>query len=54
MFNQSIKQTQKMLRETALSITEIALQLNFSDIYTFSRFFKQKTGTSPKLYRDGK
>ena len=49
-----IAHAQKLLRDTSLSITEIALQLNFSDIYTFSRFFKQKTGTSPKLYRDGK
>ena len=49
-----IAHAQKMLRETVLSITEIALQLNFSDIYTFSRFFKQKTGTPPKLYREGK
>ena len=36
---------------TDASLTEIAEQLNFNTIHTFSRFFKQQTGLSPKEFR---
>lgn len=39
------------LRETQLSIGEIADKLGYGDVYFFSRQFKQKTGVSPLAYR---
>ncbi len=40
-----------LLYDTALSIKEISEMLHFSDEYTFSRFFKNKCGSSPSAYR---
>jgi len=37
---------------TNLSIKEIAYDLGYEDIQTFSRFFKNKAGISPAQYRD--
>jgi AraC-like DNA-binding protein len=41
-----------LLNGTALSINEIAAELNFSDPLYFSRFFRQKTGFSATEYRN--
>ena len=41
----------KLLLESNRSIAEIAECLHFTDIYTFSRFFKNCTGSSPTAYR---
>lgn len=43
----------KLLCDTALSVTSVAEQMNFPDIYSFSRFFKTNTGVSPQQYRKG-
>lgn len=43
-----------MLVDTMLSIREISDMLNFSDEYTFSRFFKNRCGISPSSYRKEK
>ncbi len=40
-----------LIGEQKLSITKIAEILNYSSIYTFSRAFKDKYGTSPEQYR---
>ena len=42
----------RILRQTELSVTEVATNLNFTDIYSFSRFFKKHTGLSPKEFRE--
>lgn len=39
------------LRSNFYSISDIMQQLNFSDLPTFSKFFKKNTGQSPILYR---
>ena len=39
------------LTSTRKPVKEIALDLQFSDQYTFSHFFKKKTGKSPTAYR---
>lgn len=39
------------LAATTLSVTELSQRLNFTDIYSFSRFFKTHTGCSPRAYR---
>ncbi|UKI34755.1 MAG: helix-turn-helix domain-containing protein [Lentisphaeria bacterium] len=36
-----------LLRESRLSIKEIARKLNFNDEYYFSHFFKRESGVSP-------
>lgn len=41
----------RLLMQTEQSVTEISNQLNFTDVYSFSRFFKIKEGVSPKEFR---
>ncbi|MBO5060389.1 MAG: helix-turn-helix transcriptional regulator [Clostridia bacterium] len=49
--NKRIEYIKNMLRTTNLSITVLSEKLNFSDIYSFSRFFKTYVGCSPTFYR---
>jgi len=46
-----IEYIKHMLMTTNLSITLLCEKLNFSDIYSFSRFFKKSVGCSPTNYR---
>jgi AraC-like DNA-binding protein len=41
----------QMLKETSLSVTEIALTLGYPELYSFTRSFKKYFGISPKGYR---
>lgn len=41
-----------LLRGTGRSVAAIADELNFQDIYAFSRYFKKSTGMSPSEYRN--
>ncbi len=43
-----------MLKNTDLSIQEIAYRLNFVTQSAFGKYFKSLTGMGPKLYRNGK
>lgn len=45
-----LKYAKEMLREGA-SVTSVANELNFSSIYSFSRFFKNAAGCSPTEYQ---
>ncbi len=49
--NKVILEAKKLLRNTPLSISEIAWKLNFNDDSYFIRAFKNKTGFTPKNYR---
>lgn len=49
--NLKIEEAKKLLRDNELSVSEIAYKLNFSDIYSFSRAFKNATGFSPSQYK---
>jgi len=40
-----------MLRDTALSVTEIADRCGFENVYYFSNFFKRATAMTPTAYR---
>jgi len=40
-----------LLRNSPLGVGEIAAALGYSDVYFFSKQFKQKTGCSPRRYR---
>ncbi len=42
---------QKMLADNDLSIKEIALELGYSDAYTFSKQFKKLMGLSPTEFK---
>jgi AraC family transcriptional regulator of arabinose operon len=41
----------QMLRFSSLSITQIAGQLGYGDIYAFSKQFRQRMGTCPSAFR---
>ena len=40
------------LKQTCLSVSEIAFNIGFSDLSYFSRFFKKATGLTPLQYRN--
>jgi AraC family transcriptional activator of pobA len=46
-----IRKVEEMLRYREHSITEIAADLGFNDIFSFSKFFKKHTGFSPKEFK---
>ena len=46
-----MNEAKSLLSYTHLNISEIAYELNFSDVYAFSKFFKKQTGISPSLFR---
>ncbi len=50
--NKIVSEAKASLHKSNLSITEIAYTLGFSDINSFSRFFKRETGTSPSKFRN--
>ena len=43
-----------LLRQTSLSVAQIADRLHFADTTTFARFFTRLKGVSPKEFRKGK
>jgi AraC-like DNA-binding protein len=47
-----LEYAKKELTDNQKSISSIAKVLNFTDVYTFSKFFKMHTGVSPKKYRE--
>ena len=46
-----ISKAELLLLNTSKSISDIALQCGFSDIYSFSHCFKSQNGISPSEYR---
>ncbi|MBN1260352.1 MAG: substrate-binding domain-containing protein [Anaerolineae bacterium] len=46
-----VNQARRLLTETHKSITEIALEIGFSDSGYFSRVFRREVGLSPEAYR---
>jgi AraC-like DNA-binding protein len=49
--SKQILEIKRLLVRTNMSVTEIALQLNFTDQSYFAKFFKRETGLSPLQYR---
>jgi YesN/AraC family two-component response regulator len=43
-----------LLRQTSLSIAQIAAQLHYAETTTFTRFFQRIKGMTPKEYRKNK
>ena len=48
-----VKEAARLLRDSDLSITEIAFQAGFSCTRTFNRAFQKQFGLSPREYRKG-
>jgi signal transduction histidine kinase/DNA-binding LacI/PurR family transcriptional regulator/AraC-like DNA-binding protein len=46
-----VHQAKKLLKETNLSVTEIAMSVGFSDSGYFSRIFHRETGLPPEAFR---
>ena len=44
----------KLLRETDLTITQIAASVGFGDVLAFSKFFAGHVGVSPRKYRESR
>ena len=44
-------EARRLLRYSEMSISEVAYELGYNDVQTFSRFFKKREGTSPLDYR---
>ena len=51
LINHLISRAEQLLRNPNLQIQEIAKILKFSDVYYFSKFFKNETGATPSSYR---
>jgi len=47
-------EARRKLKHSEYSVKEIAFELGFDDIQTFSRFFKRMEGNSPAKYREAK
>lgn len=50
--NRVILEAKRLMQVSAKSVKEIAFELGFSDLAYFSNFFKDKTGLSPRAFRD--
>jgi AraC family transcriptional regulator len=46
-----VSRAKQLLTDTGKSITEIALEVGFSDSGYFSRVFRREVGVSPAAYR---
>jgi len=44
-------EAKRLLHYSDTQIQEIAFKVGYSDIQSFSRFFKKQTGVSPSKYR---
>ncbi len=48
-----MERARRLLATTTLRVKEVAAQVGFEDPFQFSRIFRQRTGRSPRQYRDG-
>jgi AraC-like DNA-binding protein len=49
-----LNRARQLLLESTLSVGQIADQLGYDDIFSFSRQFKERTGKTPSAYRGGR
>jgi AraC-like DNA-binding protein len=45
-------EAKRLLRETSMTVTEIAARLNYSTPMAFERMFKATAGQTPSLWRN--
>ena len=48
--NRKIERAKELLLTNEMTVSEVAEELNFKNIYYFSRIFTKKTGIAPKKY----
>jgi transcriptional regulator GlxA family with amidase domain len=46
-----LRRAAKLLLETRLPVTDVALEAGFGDLSNFIRTFRRVTGTSPRVFR---
>ncbi|MBD2867180.1 AraC family transcriptional regulator [Paenibacillus arenilitoris] len=51
LLSRKIAQAEMMLKDTSMTVSEIAFHLGYEDPHYFSNLFKLKTGTSPTAFR---
>ncbi|MBQ3235202.1 MAG: helix-turn-helix transcriptional regulator [Clostridia bacterium] len=49
--DKKIADAKRKIAETNVTFTEISIELNFESIHYFTKFFKKKTGLTPKEFR---
>lgn len=49
--DKKIVDAKRKIAQTNVTFTEISIELNFESIHYFTKFFKKKTGYTPKEYR---
>lgn len=49
--DKKIEDAKRKIKDTNATFTEISIELNFESIHYFTKFFKKKTGLTPKEYR---
>lgn len=52
--NMRLKEAEQLIAETSLSIHEVAERSGFANANYFSKVFKEKLGTTPRIYRNQK
>lgn len=52
LLQKKLEMAQRLLRYSQLSVKEISANLNFTDQYHFSSFYKKRTGESPSSFRE--
>ena len=52
--NRKMERAKELLQANELTVSEIAEELSFKNVYYFSRVFKKKIGMSPKKYNQKK
>ena len=50
---QIVKEAQRLLRYTELTVTEIAFKFDFKDVSHFVKYFKRHQGVTPKQFKTG-
>ena len=54
LLNRKLDAARELLRNSAMSLKEIAAALHFSDEYYFACMFKRRTGIAPGRYRNAR
>ena len=52
--NRKLELAKQLLRETGMTVRDVAEYLSFGDEFYFSSLFRRKVGISPSEYRKGK